>query len=256
MRKLHILCFIFLAGWAFSASADDVGETYSFHRPGIKVSSEEMPKSVRSGEATLAGGLRVPMFSLSMVSGAQEGFENFTPEARNPDIRIKPEFANQLAAYASPVGTILVPKDWSVRKAASGADGSVYMLFAPDTSGQSYLSISSSGACAGCAMSSGSLYFDEARKLAKDDEFPFYRKSDIVRTARLGRFQKSYSIKVTDGNPVDGIAYFNAADDLSFLDVQISAPATMHPLATVILNQFKLSGKSDERSLPKPASHG
>lgn len=245
MQKLRIFSLIFLAGWIFSAHAANTGDEYSYARPSFKVPAEEMPKSTRTDDLTLAGGIKVPAYSVSMVSGAQEGFETFKPETSRLNVRIKPEFADQLAAYATPKGTILVPRNWSLRKALHGADGSTYMLFAPDDSGQSYLSISDTGACVGCAETAASLYFDEARKQAKDDEFSFFLKPHSVRAVRLNRFQQGYNIKVTDGNPVDGIASFdpNVADGI-FFDVQISAPANQHSLATFILDRFKQTKKS------------
>jgi len=104
----------------------------------------------------------------------------------------------------------------------------------------------STGACAGCAASEASLYFDEARKRAKDDEFMFYRKSDLIRLLPLNDFEKAYSIRVKSGSPVDGIVYFDGSSDFMFFDVQISLPLKQHDIATAILNQF-LVGKDGTR---------
>jgi hypothetical protein len=222
-----------------------MGDEYSYARPSFKVPAEEMPKATRTDDLILAGGIKIPAYSVAMVSGAQEGFETFKPETGRLDAHIKPEFADQLAAYGTPKGTILVPRNWSLRKALHGANSSTYMLFAPDESGQTYLSISDAGTCVGCAETDASLYFDEARKQAKDDEFPFYRKSNSVRAVRLNRFQQGYNIKVTDGNPVDGIASYDPnVDDGIFYDVQIGAPASQHSLTTFILDRFKRAKKS------------
>ncbi len=104
--------------------------------------------------------------------------------------------------------------------------------------------LSSTGACAGCAESDASLYFDTVRESAKGDMFPYCRKPDFVRSVPLGPDQRAYSIKVTDGNPVDGWAYFNQDDNVEYYDVQISAPASQHALASAVLNQFVIPRKS------------
>jgi hypothetical protein len=199
-----------------------------------------MPQVRRAGDVELVGGFKVPVYSVSMVSGAQDGLETFAPQTTKLNIRVAAEIANKLDAYAYPMGIMLVPKKWVVRSARYGADASVYMLFSPDTSGQSYLSFSSAGACAGCAISDGSLYFEEAKKQAKSNEFFFYRASKIVRTETLNRFLKRYRIKGAHGNPVSGMAYFDEDDDLPFSDVQISAPVDQQSMVSAILNQFNV----------------
>lgn len=242
-RKAHLFLFFVLSVQVLAANATDEGEVYLFHRPTHKNFTNETPKSVRSGDVVLVGGLKVPVYSLTMVSGGQDGLETFAPKTRNLSVKINPELANQLEAYAYPMGIILVPKNWSARSASVGADGSVYMIFAPDTSGQTYLSFSHAGACVGCAYMAGSLYFEEARNLAKKLGFPFYQESEIVRTVKLNQTENGYSIKITEGNPVDGLVSFDIADDYHFFDVQISAPADQHAMATAILNQFILPNK-------------
>jgi Domain of unknown function (DUF4850) len=245
LRKIFLHLLVFLAGTPLIAhAADEAGDVYKFHRPSFKISPEDAPKSKRSGDVILAGGLRIPAYSLSMASGVQEGLETFSPKVRDLKIRVKPELANQIDAYAYPLGVILVPRGWLPRIAREGADGSVYMLFAPDTNGQTYLSFSHSAACLGCAYSSASLYFEEARKLAKENGFPFYQKSNLIRTVTLNNSEKAYSINISSGNPVDGLAYFDADNDYPYYEVEISAPAAQHAIATGILNQFVLSKKS------------
>ncbi len=213
------------------------GKEFSYHRPDFKVAPGDTPKSKRVGDVETRNGVKIPVYALSMPSGSTDGLQTFTPQSRQLDLELKPEIAAQLDAYAYSEGVILVPKNWSILRAGAGADGSTALLFAPDKSGQSYLSFESAGACIGCAYSNASAYFDEARKLAKQDDFLFYRKSDLIQSVQLGRVEKGYRIK-TEGNPVDGIAYFDSSSDFPFFDVQISLPATQHPLATAVLNQF------------------
>ena len=218
------------------------GETvFVFHRPDFKDKSLDKPIVTAAGEIELRGGIKVPVFSLAMDSGRVEGKEIFQPRVKRLDIDIKPEIAGRLYAYAYPTGIILVPKNWQAWSAAVGADGSMVLLFAPDASGQNYLLYSSTGACIGCAFSVGSLYFDEAKKLATESEFTTYRRPSTLRMVRLSEFEKAYNFSSQNGNPVDGLAYFNPGDDFPFFDAQVSLDKGDHDLTTVILNQFRVA---------------
>ncbi len=248
LPQLSILLFALLTGIPFAAHAaddEDMGSDCTYRRPDFK--DRSIPKFQRAGEVMLAGGLKIPAYSLSMDSGIlEEGeLQTYTPGKPNPEaMKLKPEFANQLDAYATPMGMVLVPRGWMPVDASEGADGSFYIYFAPDTSGQTYLSISNTSACVGCAYMSASLYFDEARNLAKENTFPYCRASRAVHAVPLNPTQKAYRIVVTEGNPVDGLAYFDSNEDEPYYDVRISVPAAQHALASAILNQFVLSKKS------------
>lgn len=244
LRHLRFLFLPLLAATSLVAHAEDAGETYTFHRPSFTSAPGDLPKAQRSGDVALADGSKVAAYSLTMGSGiAEQGFETFAPEGRKLDADIKPGLAAQLDAYAYPLGIILVPKGWAPRSAGAGADGSVALVFAPDNSGQSYLSFSHTGACVGCAYSEASPYFAGARKLAKENDFMFYRESNAIQTVPLNPWQMAYSVKAPGGNPVDGLAFFDADGDIGFYDVQISIPAAQHALATALLNQFVLPKK-------------
>lgn len=230
-----------------SIAAPKNGEVYSYHRPDLNGRPVDIPTASRSGDLELANGTKIPLFSLSMDSARTEsGPEKFEPKTSKLHFNLKNEISSKLAAYAHNEGIILVPKDWVAKSAAIGVDGSMFLLFGPEKPDGSYMLYSSTGACVGCAENGASLYFDEARSRARDDEFMFYRKSDLIRLLPLNNFEKAYSIKVKSGNPVDGIAYFDSSGDSMFFDVQISLPAIQHELATAILNQF-LVGKDGIR---------
>jgi len=230
-----------------SIAASENGQVYSYHRPDVNVKSADIPTASRFGDLELADGANIPLYSLSMNSGrTASGPEKFEPKTSKLNFTLKNEISYQLAAYAHNEGIILVPKSWAARSAGIGVDGSMYLLFGPEKPDGSYMLYSSTGACVGCAESDASLYFDEARRRAKDNEFMFYRKSNLIRLLSLNDFEKAYSIRLKSGNPVDGIAYFDGSSDFKFFDVQISLPKSQHELATVILNQF-LVGKDGAR---------
>ena len=243
MRVVSIvLTGLFIAvNSAYSIAASENGEVYSFHRPDPKVKSADIPIANRVGDLELANSTQIPLYSLSMSSGRTEsGPEIFEPKSSKLDFNLGNDISGQLAAYAHNEGIILVPRDWVVKSAGIGADGSMYLLFGPKKPDSSYMLYRSTGACVGCAVDEASLYFDEARRRAKGDEFMFYRKSNLIRLLSLNDFEQAYSIRVKTGNPVDGIAYFDGASDFMFFDVQISLPKKQHKLAQAILNQFLL----------------
>jgi hypothetical protein len=245
-RPLLLFIAALLSGLAFMARAEDSGEACHYRRPKLDAAAPaDRPRFKRSGEVELADGIKVPAYSLSMVSGgmAEGGRSKYTPGKRGPKITIPSEMAGRLEAYATPMGTIVVPKGWTPRRAAEGADGSFLIYFAPDTSGQSYLSVENTAACVGCAYSAASRYFESARKLAKDDGFMYCSSAESVHSVTLNPFQRSYEIKPVDGNPVDGLAYFNPGDDLMFYEVEVSAPGSEHALASAVLNQFVIPKK-------------
>jgi hypothetical protein len=155
-----------------SHSFADAAARYDFNIPAFKTPTKETPKSKFIGELTFKNGTHLTAYSLTLVSGiAENGWE--TPEVGSPKLNsvLNPDLAKNLDAYAEPNGWIIVPKGWKPFSAASGPDGSVSLLFAPNKSGQMYLTYYSSGACMGCAESSASLFFPKARQSAKNNDF-------------------------------------------------------------------------------------
>lgn len=113
--------------------------------------------------------------------------------------------AARLALWYSHAGWLLVPRGWRPTKGGVGADGSVVLLFLPDT-GQGHVSYYDPSACVGCAQHVASAFFAEARQDARANEFPFYTGTQqAVTTTRLRRHLIGYRAMV-DGVPVDGIA--------------------------------------------------
>jgi hypothetical protein len=243
--RTKFLPWVALLFLAFATNALAEESAFVFHRPNFKDKLLDKPVAEPAGEIELNGGIKVPVFSLAMVSGRQDDKEIFRPQVKRLAIDVKPDVAARLYAYAYPMGIILVPKNWQAWSAAVGADGSAALLFAPDASGQNYLAYSNSGACVGCALSSASLYFDEAKKKAKDDDFVYYSRPANLKMVRLNQFERAYNIAVKSGNPVDGLAYYNAGDDFPFFDVQVSLDKDDHELARAILNQFNASKNRD-----------
>jgi hypothetical protein len=224
--------------------ADDLGHLCTFHRPTLKQAPAERPKFNRVADVAV-NGARAPAYSLSLTAGGlpEGGFATYRPDAKPLHVKFKTTAGMRFDLYAIPTGTIFVPSGWTPRSGAKGADGSFYIVFAPDVTGKAYLYISNTAACVGCAYSSASEYFESARALAKKDGFAYCRSAEGVHIVALNPVQRAFRID-TDGNPVDGLAYFNPDDDLMFYEVEVSLPVSQHALATVLLNQFVIHGRS------------
>jgi hypothetical protein len=248
--KRWILFLLWLAAVPCAAQAgeaaqtEDLGQACTYHRPTFDPASADTPKPMRAGAVTV-NGFNIPAYGISLSNPLRaSGFATYTPGKRGPKIRLTPEMAGRLEAYATPMGTILVPGGWTPRSGAEGADGSFVIYFTPDAGGESYMSVESTAACVGCAYSSASWYFKSARALARDNGFAYCRSAAGVHSVPLNPVQRAYRIKTAQGNPVDGLAYFNPDDDLMFYEVEISLPAAQHALATAVLNQFVIARKS------------
>ncbi len=227
-----------------TAPGDDLGEACSYHRPKFDQASADSPKYKRAGEVTVSG-LKIPAFGVSLSNLLEaSGFSAYAPGKQGPRITLTREMADQIEVYATPMGAILVPRGWTPRSGAEGADGSFYVIFAPDATGQTYFSVSNTSACIGCAYSSASWYFENARELAKSNGYPYCRSAEGVHSVPLNRVQRAYRIDTAGANPVDGLAYFNPDDDFMFYEAEISAPASQHALASAVLNQFVIPGNT------------
>jgi len=58
-------------------------------------------------------------------------------------------------------------------RGARGVDGSEAVSFAPAT-GQGHLTYWTAGACVGCAQPTASVFFPEAHRSAKENDFQFF----------------------------------------------------------------------------------
>lgn len=225
--------------------ADDLGMACIYHRPALAQASADRPKFTPADDLALDG-MQLPAYSLSLSDGGGRpgSFASYRPDATPPHPGIKQKAAAQLAVYAIPGGSMLVPRGWQPRVGALGADGSFFVVFAPDDTGQTYMSISNTAACIGCAYSSASWYFKQAVPFAKAQGFAYCRSTRGVKSVRVSRVQRTFRINSTGGNPVDGVAYFNPDDDQMFYEVEISVPASQHALAMSVLKQFLIPEKS------------
>ena len=138
-----------------------------------------------------------------------------------------------------PNGSIFVPKGWRLLRGQIGANGSQsYMFSAPN--GEGFLTFYDASACVGCAQSAASIFFSEAYKGAKENDFTVYDSTNWpMKKVHLNPHLVAYSVE-HQGQRLDGVAYYNAdADvDLTFWQAEISLPTAERDLANPLLNQF------------------
>lgn len=217
-------------------------ERYDFQIPSFKTPAEDTPKSKYVGELTFKNGTHIAAYNLTLVSGIEESGW-VTPEigSLKIDSSFNADSAKRLDAYAHPNGWIIVPKGWKPVAAGSGANGSVSLLFSPDQSGEMYLTYHSSGACVGCAQSSASLFFPNAKLSAKNNDFSYYDRTNVksLKTVNLRPNYVAYSYRFDQGNLVNGLAIYDENNEGSiYQNIVIRIPDQDLRIASVILNRY------------------
>lgn len=215
-------------------------EVYHFSLVIVPPPAAETPKVKRIGELVVNGKLRLPAYQVTVVDGsADSGWTTTAPVTLKDESRAKLVAAQaaRLAAYYTPAGWMLVPRDWKLLAGGVGADGSKAITFVPP-SGKGYLSFYDASACRGCAETPASLFFPEARADAKRDEYTVYEKS--ATPLKITRFNRNVLMyrTVVDGQPIDGVAEYDGASDLPFHKYEVSLPSAQRDLARPILNWF------------------
>ena len=233
-RLLSLLLWVILGLSTPLAQA----ELYSFGPPPATADrADERPQTEAIDPLLINNRTRLPAFRLSLPSGAEDGMRRFDPDSLTLNNRPSPKHADQLAAFYHAYGWLLVPKGWQAVQGGVGANGSESLLFRPP-SGPGYLSFYHTSACVGCAQSTAAVFFPEARKDAQANEFLSYTGTRTpLHTSRIRPHMMAYRTTV-DGQQIDGVAYYNAAEDLPFFKVEVSLPANQRHLASPILNWF------------------
>jgi hypothetical protein len=239
LLKKHIFSILLFAAMLVFPVTGVIGaEVYKFSIGNPPDEAVNQPKVKAIGDLVINGAVRIPAYQLTVQDGIEEsGWSAATPDTLKIQGSLSPKFAGQLAAYFHADGWILAPRGWKVTMGARGADASVVLNFAPPT-GQGHLTYWSAGACAGCALSTASVFFPEARRRAKQDDFLFYNGTNVpMKIVRIRPKMVAYRAVVSN-QPIDGLAFYDAALDLPFFQVEVSLPAAQRNLATPILNWF------------------
>jgi len=234
MSRAAIKLFAPLALGAYLLGA----EPFQFALRPHPVKPEDQPKAQRLGELKLNGDIRLPAFQLTVKDGiAESGWSTATPDSLEVRSTCDPKFAGRLSAFYHTNGWILVPKDWKAVRGANGVDGSEAITFAPPT-GVGRLSYWTPGACVGCALSTAAVFFPEAQREAKKEDFLFYNGTNVpLKTVRIRPKMVAYRA-VVEGQPIDGLALFDPDNDYFFFMVEVSLPDQDRDLAKPILNWF------------------
>ncbi|MBS0224771.1 MAG: DUF4850 domain-containing protein [Proteobacteria bacterium] len=231
-----IAAFVLMVSLALSCAAVSA-ETYHFTLARKAPAAADVPKSKSIGELVVNGSLTMPAYAITVVDGV-DGWTTAKPSGMKVvGAKLTAAQASRLAAYSTPSGWMLVPRDWKLLAGGVGADGSTAIVFVPP-SGQGYFDFYDASACRGCAETPASLFFPEARADAKRDEYSVYEKSATpLELTRLGKHRMLYRT-VVDGQRIDGIAEYDGASDLPYRNWEVSLPAAQRDLATPMLNWF------------------
>jgi|SRR5580765_1516994 len=214
-------------------------EVYRFTIARKAPPASEAPKSKPIGELVVNGTLHLPAYALTVTdASADDGWTTGAASSRRiNNAKLTAAQAARLAAWATPGGWILLPRDWKPMAGGVGMDGSTAITFVPP-SGQGHFDYYDASACVGCAETSASLFFPEARRDAKRDGFIAYERSATPLTIhRFNRNVMQYRT-VVDGQRIDGIAEYESGGDAPFQHYEVSLPASQRDLATPILNWF------------------
>jgi hypothetical protein len=225
-----VLCLL----WTGVTNAD----VYKFTLADPPDKASDQPKVKAIGDLVINGTLHLPAYQLTERDGIEEsGWSTADPKSLKIQGHLDPKFAGRLVAYFHADGWILVPRNWKVTRGGQGVDGSGVVSFAPPK-GQGHLTYVTTGACAGCAQSSASVFFPEALRGARESDFLFYNGTNVpLKTVRIRPKMMAYRA-VVHKQPIDGLAYYNEKSDLPFFQVEVSLPAGERDLATPILNWF------------------
>ena len=238
IRKRILRLLLFTIILVFPVTGVVSAEVYKFTLTNPPDKVADQPKVKAIGDLVINGTVHIPAYQLTMQDGTEEsGWSTAAPETLKIQGHLDPRFAGRLTAYFHARGWILVPRIWKVTRGAQGADGSAVVNFAPPT-GQGHLTYSTAGACVGCAQSTASVFFPEARQSAKQNEFLFYNGTNVpMKTVRIRPKIMAYRV-VVHGQPIDGLAFYDEENDFQFFQVEVSLPAAERGLATPILNWF------------------
>lgn len=238
IRKRIVRRLFFSIIFVFSVTGVVSADVYKFNLINPPDKEAELPKVEAIGDLVINGTIHIPAYQLTVLDSIEDsGWSTVAPETLKVQGHLDPKFAGRLTAYFHTNGWMLVPQSWKVTRGAQGVDGSAVVSFAPPT-GQGHLTYSTAGACVGCAQSNASIFFPEARRSAKENDFLFYNGTNVpIKTVRIRPKIMAYHV-VVHGQPIDGLAFYDEENDFEFSQVEVSLPTADRDLATPILNWF------------------
>jgi hypothetical protein len=198
---------------------------------------------------TLAvGSIKIPAYVVAAEDGLESG--TLTPKLSKQDMVVKksisPEMADSLAAYWTYTGWLLVPRGWQISKAIVGADNSsVYEFKEPNGGTGRVTAYDSGGGCWGCAVNAAAPYFPDAKRKSETVFGYFFPdREKPVHMVKLGKYTVAYTRHDSNGQMIEGIAYYNPDGDVETFTCEVALPQSQHALATAILN-WRLPPKSE-----------
>ena len=232
MKKFVAVVFIALA-LASSAHA----ETRKFSVTASTNKASERPKAKSIGDLIVNGTVRVPAYALTVVDGySEEGWTELKPESMQVRGKLSADAAKQLQAYFTKEGWVLVPRGWNAVYGGIGANGTSRFEFAPASGVGKVTFYDSGGGCVGCALVDASLFFENARNQARENEFPITDRTSVpVSKVKLRPTLVGYRATVS-GQQLDGIDGFYDGQLVEYFNQEVVLPRALRHLATPILN--------------------
>lgn len=201
--------------------------------------SEELPEhqpKVSAVEPLYINGVQMRAFSTLFDNPRETGALSFLPKLLKP--KIKAEYLKRFDLYGMPNGSVFVPSGWKLAYGEIGSSNSLSYTFVPEKGGNGYLSFSHDGNCLSCAMTHGSLFFEQALRDARSHDFPFYKSTNLgLQVAYIKPDCIAYSVEKGE-NRIDGLAFYNPQSKLPYWKVEVSLPKSEAKMANQLLNQF------------------
>ena len=241
--RVYCLILLLLALSAVTALA----ETYQFTFNRQDVAQEAQSPKVTDASLTVSG-LAVRAFDTCFSNPVGDEEDSQTPsclpgKAKAFASKLTAAQLGQLDFYGIPeLGTVAVPQGWRFVDGRIGVNGSMILLFLPQ-SGDGYVLFFHDSACVGCALGDAVLFFPGEVKRVQDDGFDYKKpKTNLpVRQVNLNPRQVAYRVE-SGKKRLDGVAYFDPDMDEKalpyFWRAEVCLPPNLRPLATPILNRF------------------
>lgn len=253
-RYVYSLCCLIIGlglNLALSTTGCAKGHVYQFGFPKQQSTVAERARVhqwIPLGAAQFQEGISIPAYGITIEDPIEEGLlKDFTfcqPVTCHFKFKLNAAQAQQLAVYqVQGLGWFLAPRHWKTIEASMGpSEIAALVMFSPD--GTQYLSMDDTSACVGCALTSASLFFQEAADEARKNDFWVYGSSNVaLKKILLNQQTIIYSYQLPAHYPSHGVAKFTGmqADIVNFRRMTVSLVPEEKALAKAILNFYLLT---------------
>ncbi|WP_162818242.1 DUF4850 domain-containing protein [Aquirhabdus parva] len=206
-----------------------------------------IPEWTAIGKATFNNGINLPMYGISVENPMDVGVLNDFSDCHKVSKTCTFAFSipdaqkDQLQLVEIPdTGVTLVPREWREVYAGVGVDGSTSFVFYSQKDRKnlstSQLAHYNAGACVGCAYGAAAQYFDNAIRLAKENDFLIEPRPKGLHLIKVNAKKVIFSRAVNATMEMNGVAYFDPDSDEPYSVTTVTLPKTERALASTLLN--------------------